>query len=238
MTVCNMLQTPKPPKFETTRQDYMLELREIELKCNKRKAELEVLDKKLVELDEWAKSRVNSSKDFLKATKLKVEFVHLTDKKLKKQIEEKNKELVQVGKAYASVVTQVKDTASILLQLESEIRQNQSALEKIETEVEGSEKHHKENSQDLKTKIGVLQLELSELKKQVVPLRKEVERGNKQVEEERVYLRGWSDYLRTKERDLRLWEIRVARKLKKELPDATLKFKKWGGREKTINTKI
>ena len=162
-------------------------------------------------------------------------------KELKYKDEElldRKKELSQANSLHTNICDEIKDNQKVLDDINSKISEakiaSSKAIKRAETDKDKTNSLLEENSD----KRDVANKKLEGLNQEVDIIRKEIEEGTEKVDKDLEYNKKWQAFLRSKERDLRLWEVRVARKLKKEFPNVTLQFKEFDDKEKTKKIKI
>lgn len=224
-----------PPRFDKTKQDLQLEKRDIQIEINKVNTELEIIQRSRDELNNWAESKGRAAQEFLGAIRGEIrkeygEFDRIDIKNREKRYSAINEQVEHSEKAFEKSEAQVR----VSVKKKSDLNKQIISLKARKEDEESSLNAFLEESNKER---GVLKIEKKELTQEVNALNVVLEQGTKELDEKKKYNNGWSDYLHGKERDLRLWEIRVARKLKKEFPHITLQFKEWDGKVRTITAK-
>lgn len=224
--------------FQPTADDKRLELRDIQLEINKAKVELEILQRRKAEWDSWQESAGKSAEGFLEAVREEVEYTLWKELKNKDgQLAELNKSISTAHEADRSARDSVERKKKEILVLEKSLNQVKSEIVKVSQQYEAANQELIVLKNMVQNRRDALREEVTALEGQAEKLRSEIEAGTKEVDASKKYCKEWSDYLHQKERDLRLWEVRLARKLKKEMPESVLKFKEWDGRERHITIK-
>ena len=193
-----------PPEFQTTKQDKMLELRDIKIEIAKKKMELEIIDRRRSEYDIWAKDTSQSAIDFLEDIKLEL-FVQFKELKNKdEELSDRKEELSKANSLHTNICDEIKDNQKVLNDINSKIGEakiaSDKAIKRAETDKDKTNSLLEENSD----KRDIVKKKLEGLNQEVDIIRKEIEEGTEKVDKDLEYNKKWQAFLRSKERDLRL----------------------------------
>lgn len=196
------------PKFTQTKDDIGKEIRERKDKLNSLNFDYEFLQRKVEEYKNWIESSFGGAEKFFKEV---AEEVERDEKLISEKLNAKNAEIRVASDTVASLETQ-KDN------LKKEVSALKTDKSKQDTQLTSY-------SEEVNNRIEVLDNQYEELKAKVADLNSEkgilddkLEKGTSEIDARREVLREWSDKLHQKERDIRLWEIRVKRKVKDNFP--------------------
>ena len=196
------------PAFTKTKEDIGQEIRGKKDELTKLNFDYEFLKRKVEEYNEWVDASFGNTETYFKEV---AEEIAKDDKVLSDKLDAKNAEL----KTITGNVVNIKQQKGVL----------EKDLAALKSDKNRSDIQLTDYSKQVNGKITILDNEYDELRLKVADLNQEKEilddklkKGTIEIDARRKVLREWSDKLHQKERDVRLWEVRIKRKVRDNFP--------------------